>query len=90
MERLTDSPDWSHDGQTIVYTGGSTGRPTTCGSWRSPAIASRVCSSSRSSRKTARHSHPTTGGIAYNSDLTGRVEVYAREVAGRTRGADLR
>ena len=25
MERLTDSPDWSHDGQTIVFTGGSTG-----------------------------------------------------------------
>ena len=81
MERLADSPEWSHDGQTIAYTGGTASSSNDL--WfvsltgdRKP----RVFFESKFAEDSPAFS-PDDRWLAYNSNLTGRVEVYVREVA---------
>jgi Tol biopolymer transport system component len=82
MERLIDSPEWSHDGQSIVFTGGVPGS--------SNDLFILPLSGARKARRLfaspfAEDSpafSPDDQWIAYNSDSSGRQEVYVRDVSG--------
>ena len=78
MERLIDSPDWSHNGRFLVFTGG--GAQTSNDLWVLPFSGERkatVLLQTPEIEDSPAFS-PDDRWIAYDSDATGRFEVYVR------------
>jgi Tol biopolymer transport system component len=78
MERLVDSPDWSHDKSRVVYTGGQT--ETTNDLWI-VTVADRKAVpllQTASANEDSPAFSPNDDWVAYDSDRTSRFEVYVR------------
>jgi Tol biopolymer transport system component len=82
MERLFDSPDWSHDGRSIVFTGALKGEPPDL--WMLPLAGDRKPTRFVQSPfiEDSPAFSPDDRWVAYNSDASGRFEVYVRSVLG--------
>ena len=83
MERLIQAPEWSHDSRFLVFVGGQAGTRTTNDLW--------MLSLSGEKKPTILMQTPATEGspalspddqwIAYESDASGRFEVYVRSLS---------
>ena len=83
MERLIQAPEWSHDGRFLVFVGGQAGTRTTNDLWvlplsgdRKPAILMQTPATEGSPALS-----PDDQWIAYESDASGRFEVYVRSLS---------
>jgi Tol biopolymer transport system component len=82
MQRLVDSPDWSHNGRFVVFTGD--GDQVSNDLWTIPTSGERkpVRWLKTTSNEDSPAFSPDDRWIAFNSNATGRFEVYVRSFTG--------